>query len=183
MLKQIINIFEKHEKKFLHGGKYEKLFPLFEAFQSFLYLPKTVTKSKVHVRDSVDTKRYMGIVVGALMPCLAFGTYNVGYQTRLSGQLSLDFMSVIIDGLWVVLPLIIVSYGVGLGLEFLFCIIRGHEVNEGFLVTGMLYVLILPPTIPLWQAAVGIAFAVIVGKEVFGGSGRNFLNPALTASP
>ena len=144
MLKQIINIFEKNEDKFLKGGKYEKLFPLFEAFQSFLYLPKTVTKSKVHVRDSVDTKRYMGIVVAALMPCFAFGTYNVGYQTRLAGQLSLDFMSIIIDGLWVVIPLLIVSYGVGLGLEFLFCIIRGHEVNEGFLVTGLLFPLTLP---------------------------------------
>lgn len=180
-MKVIITIFERAKANFHHGGKYEKWYPLFEAFQTFLYLPKILTKKGPHVRDALDTKRYMSIVLFSLKPVLLFGIYNTGYQSQLAAGLSTDIVSSMIVGSLAVIPLLIVSYGVGLGIEFLSSILRGHEVNEGFLVTGMLYALILPPDIPLWMAAVGIAFGVVIGKEVFGGSGRNFLNPALTA--
>jgi len=180
-MKFLKDLFNEQEHKFEKGGALQKWYPLYEAFYSFLFSTKLTTKSKVHVRDSLDTKRYMSIVLLALKPVLAFGIFNAGYQAHKAVGLSLDFIPVMITGAKLVLPLVIVSYGVGLAIEFLSCIIRGHEVNEGFLVTGMLYPLTLPVTIPLWQAAVGIAFGVIVGKEVFGGSGRNFLNPALTA--
>jgi len=177
----LFNWFEKTEKHFEKGGKYEKFYPFFEAFQSFAFSTKNVTKSRVHVRDSLDTKRYMALVILSLKPALAFGIYNAGYQAFKAAGLPLEFVPVFLHGLKLVLPLIIVSYAVGLFWEFIFAVVRGHEVNEGFLVTGLLYPLILPPTMPLWQAAVGITFGVIVGKEVFGGTGRNFLNPALTA--
>jgi len=180
-MKFVIEIFEKNEKHFVKGGKYEKFFPFFEAMQTFVYLPQKVTKKGPHVRDSLDTKRYMSIVIISLIPCLLFGIYNTGLQSQLAAGLATDLVSNVLVGLKVVIPLLMISYGVGLGLEFLFALIRGHEINEGFLVTGILYALILPPEIPLWMAAVGIAFGVIIGKEVFGGSGRNFLNPALTA--
>ena len=180
-MKFLIDYINKQEKYFVKGGKWVKYYPLYEAFYSFALSTKHITKVGVHVRDSLDTKRYMTIVILALHPCLFFGIYNSGLQAHKAAGLSLDLIPVILTGLQLVLPLIIVSYVVGLGWEFLSCIIRGHEVNEGFLVTGLLYPLILPSTMPLWQAAVGITFGVIVGKEVFGGSGRNFLNPALTA--
>ena len=168
-------------KNFEKGGKFQKYYPLYEAIESFLFSTKNNTKKGAHTRDSLDTKRYMGIVIFALKPALAFGIFNTGYQAHLAGGLSLDLLPVILTGLKLVLPLIVVSYAVGLFWEFLFSIVRGHEINEGFLVTGLLFPLILPASMPLWQAAVGISFGVIVGKEVFGGTGRNFLNPALTA--
>ncbi|RAP38172.1 NADH:ubiquinone reductase (Na(+)-transporting) subunit B [Candidatus Marinamargulisbacteria bacterium SCGC AAA071-K20] len=174
-------LFDKLEKPFHKGAPLEKYYPLFEAMESFLFSTRLVTKSKVHVRDNLGTKRFMSMVLFALTPCALFGIYNTGYQSHLASGLSLDLVSVVLTGAQIVLPIVIVSYAVGLFWEFLFCVIRGHEVNEGFLVTGLLYPLILPPTIPLWQVAVGITFGVIVGKEVFGGTGRNFLNPALTA--
>jgi Na+-transporting NADH:ubiquinone oxidoreductase subunit B len=180
-MKFLKTILEKQGKYFQKGEKLEKFYPAFEAIETLLFTPKLVTTKGPHVRDSLDTKRYMGIVILSLMPCLFFGIFNTGYQTQLAGGLPLDLVSVVLAGLLSVLPLIIVSYAVGLGWEFLFSIVRGHEINEGFLVTGLLYALILPPTLPLWQAGLGITFAVIVGKEVFGGTGRNFLNPALTA--
>jgi Na+-transporting NADH:ubiquinone oxidoreductase subunit B len=175
------SLFDKLEKPFHKDGALEKYYPLFEAVESFLFSTRLVTKSRVHVRDNLGTKRFMSMVLIALTPCAVFGIYNTGYQAHLAAGLPLDLVPVILAGAKVVLPIIVVSYAVGLFWEFLFCIIRGHEVNEGFLVTGLLYPLILPPTIPLWQVAVGITFGVIVGKEVFGGTGRNFLNPALTA--
>ncbi len=172
---------DKLEPSFEKGGKYEKFYPAFEALQSFLFSTKAVTTSGAHVRDSLDTKRYMSIVILALKPALLFGIYNAGYQAHKAAGLSLDFFPVIMTGLKYVIPLVIVSYAVGGICELLFSVIRGHEINEGFLVTGLLYPLIVPPTLPLWQAAVGIIFGVVIGKEVFGGTGRNFLNPALTA--
>ncbi len=172
---------DKLEPSFEKGGKYEKFYPAFEALQSFLFSTKAVTTSGAHVRDSLDTKRYMSIVILALKPALLFGIYNAGYQAHKAAGLSLDLFPVIMTGLKYVIPLVIVSYAVGGICELLFSVIRGHEINEGFLVTGLLYPLIVPPTLPLWQAAVGIIFGVVIGKEVFGGTGRNFLNPALTA--
>ena len=180
-MKFLINIMEGVKPHFQKDGKYAKLYPAYEAFQTFLYLPKHLISKAPFIRDAVDTKRYMTIVLIALTPCLLFGIYNTGYQSHLATGQALDLLSVILTGLKSVVPILIVSYGVGLGIEFLSCIIRGHEVNEGFLVTGMLYALILPPETPLWMVGVGIAFGVLVGKEIFGGSGRNFLNPALTA--
>lgn len=175
------NILDSQEKLFEKGGKFEKLYPLYEAGASFLFSTKETSKSNVHVRDSLDTKRYMSIVLAALGPCILFGIYNSGLQAHKAAGLSLELLPVILTGLKLVLPLILVSYAVGGLIELLFAIFRGHEINEGFLVTGILYPLTLPATLPLWQAGVGIAFGVIIGKEVFGGSGRNFLNPALTA--
>ena len=180
-MKFLEKLVDRVEPEFEKGGRFQRFYPLFEAVQSFLFSTKLVTTSSVHVRDSVDTKRFMTMVLIALTPCALFGIYNTGLQAHLAAGIDTHFFSVFFSGLKFVLPLVIVSYAVGLFWEFLFCIVRGHEINEGFLVTGLLYPLILPPTIPLWQAAVGITFGVIVGKEVFGGSGRNFLNPALTA--
>lgn len=180
-MKALHDWFSKQEKKFQKGAKLAKFYPLFEAFESFLFSTKAITRKGAHIRDALDTKRYMSIVILSLKPALLFGIFNAGYQAHKATGLSLDVVPVFLTGLKLVLPLVIVSYAVGLFWEFLFCVIRGHEVNEGFLVTGLLFPLILPPTIPLWQAAIGISFGVIIGKEVFGGTGRNFLNPALTA--
>jgi len=180
-MKFIRDTFHKWEPHFEHGGKLSKWHPFFDAFYTFLLSPRTVTKKGPHVRDALDSKRYMGIVVLALVPCLLFGMYNAGYQASLIEGTTPDFWNLFLAGALKVLPIVAVSYAVGLFWEFLFAIIRRHEVNEGFLVTGMLFPLILPATIPLWQVAIGITFGVIIGKEVFGGTGRNFLNPALTA--
>ncbi len=177
-LKDLVN---SQEKLFEKGGKLERLYPLYEAGASFLFSTKETSKSNVHVRDSLDTKRYMSVVILALIPCILFGIYNSGLQSHIAGGQTLDLVPVILTGLKLSLPIIIVSYAVGGIWELLFALIRRHEINEGFLVTGILFPLTLPSTIPLWQVAMGISFGVIIGKEVFGGSGRNFLNPALTA--
>jgi len=175
--KTLDNIKPKFEK----GGKLEKYAPAFYAIDSFLYVPNRTTKHGAHIRDGVDLKRVMFTVVLALIPALIFGMWNVGYQhfTQIGG--SLTFWHLLGYGASKVVPMIIVSYVVGLGIEFLFAIKRGHEVNEGYLVTGILIPLIMPVTIPLWMLAVSVAFAVILGKEVFGGTGMNILNPALLA--
>jgi len=167
--------------EFERGGKFEKYAPAFYAIDSFLYVPNRTTTEGSHIRDGVDLKRIMFTVVLALLPTLFFGMWNVGYQhfSQIGGDLS--FWNLLGYGATKVLPLVIVSYAVGLGIEFLFAIKRGHEVNEGYLVTGMLIPLIMPVTIPLWMLALSVAFAVILGKEVFGGTGMNVLNPALLA--
>jgi Na+-transporting NADH:ubiquinone oxidoreductase subunit B len=144
-------------------------------------VPNTVTNTGAHIRDAIDMKRTMIIVVLALIPPLLFGIWNVGYQHFLSNGMAPDFWPMVGFGLLKVLPLIVVSYITGLAIEFAFAQSRGHEVNEGFLVTGMLIPLVMPPDVPLWMVAVATAFAVIIGKEVFGGTGMNILNPALTA--
>lgn len=173
---------KKIEEKFFAKGKpLEKFYPLFDAMDTFLLTPGKTTKSAPHVRDSVDIKRVMIFVVVALIPCILMGIYNVGYQIQLAKAEDPTLMGAIIGGLWKVLPIIIVTYAVGGLWEVLFAIVRKHEVNEGFLVTGILYALTLPPTIPLWMVAVGISFGVVIGKEIFGGTGYNVLNPALTA--
>ena len=154
----------------------------FNAFHTFLYTPNETTHSGGHVRAADDLKRTMNMVVLALVPCLIFGIFNTGYQHYLALGEAVEFLSIdaLLIGLVKILPLVIVSYVVGLGVEFIFAIIKGHEVEEGYLVTGMLVPLIVPVDIPLWMLAVAVIFGVVIGKEVFGGTGMNILNPALT---
>lgn len=182
-MKFIKNIFDNAKPQFEKGGKLEKMMPLFETFETLFFVPDEVTKSSrgVQIKDAVDLKRLMMTVIIAMIPCLIFGIWNVGYQHALATGQSLDFGQQILIGTMVVLPIIVVSYASGLGLEFIFAIKNGHALNEGFLVSGMLIPLIMPPTIPLWQVALATIFAVLIGKEVFGGTGMNILNVALTA--
>lgn len=224
MLRKLL---DKMEPMFKPGGRLEKLYPLYEANDTFLYTPGEVTKGGTHVRDAIDTKRMMTMVIVALLPCILMAMYNTGFQAQkviAEGQVPQvadSFLGSVWDGSWrfnvlrwagtlnesygcedpgvfmglfkgkvlscmfhgalYFLPVYIVCMAVGGHCELIFSVIRKHEINEGFLVTGMLFPLTLPATIPLWQVAVGIMFGVVVGKEIFGGTGRNFLNPALTA--
>jgi Na+-transporting NADH:ubiquinone oxidoreductase subunit B len=185
------------------GGKFEKLYPLYEGLDTFLYTPSEVTPGASHVRDSLDLKRMMIMVVVALTPCVFMAMYNTGAQAN-SAMAAISVESAdgwrgavinslgigydpgslfanLIHGALYFIPIYIVCMTVGGIWETIFSIVRGHEINEGFLVTGLLFPLTLPPTIPLWQVALGISFGVVIGKEVFGGTGKNFLNPALTA--
>jgi Na+-transporting NADH:ubiquinone oxidoreductase subunit B len=182
-LKPLRKLLNNVKPNFEKGGKLEKLFPAFDAFETFLFVPNHTTKSKgTHIRDAIDLKRTMILVVLSLVPCLLFGMWNIGYQHHHAlGIMNISLMDNFIFGAIKVLPLIIVSYGAGLTTEFIFAIIRKHTINEGFLVTGMLIPLIMPIDVPLWMLAVATIFAVIIGKEVFGGTGMNILNPALTA--
>ena len=219
------NLLDKVEPLFTKGGRFEKLYPLYEANDTFLFTPGEVAEGQTHVRDAIDTKRMMSIVIVALLPCIFMAMYNTGYQAQkliAAGQAvptSDSMFGAIWSGNWrfdvlqwfgilnesfscpdpgpflgfgslidctfhgalYFLPVYIVCMVVGGHCELIFSVIRKHEINEGFLVTGMLFPLTLPPTIPLWQVAVGIIFGVVIGKEIFGGTGRNFLNPALTA--
>lgn len=202
---------DKVEPLFTKGGKLERLYPLYEAKDTFLFTPGIVTKGNTHVRDSLDMKRMMSTVIVALVPCILMALYNTGYQANLAiAEQGASALTTSITGLGLIdreaimsaiglphdpanvisnfvygalwfFPVYIVTMAVGGTCELIFAIIRGHEINEGFLVTGMLFPLTLPATIPLWQVAIGIAFGVVVGKEIFGGTGKNFLNPALTA--
>lgn len=181
-MKFLRNQLDHVKHNFEKGGKWEKFFFAYEAFDTFLFAPNSTTGSKgVQVRDAVDLKRLMMTVIIAMLPCLLFGIYNVGHQHFLA----LGQQAALGDKMWIglvqVLPIIIVSYATGLGVEFIFSTIRRHPVNEGFLVTGMLIPLVMPPDIALWQVAVATIFAVIIGKEAFGGTGMNVLNVALTA--
>lgn len=180
-MKSLRNYLDKIKPHFEKGGKFEKFESTFEAFETFMFVPDTVTKKGTHVRDSNDMKRTMAIVVFALVPTVLFGMWNVGLQHfNATGQEGTLF-ELFWFGFLRVFPIIVVSYAVGLGIEFAFAQYRGHEVNEGFLVSGILIPLVLPVDIPLWMVAVATAFAVVIGKEVFGGTGMNILNPALTA--
>jgi Na+-transporting NADH:ubiquinone oxidoreductase subunit B len=163
------------------GGKFHKYWPLFEAFDTFLFSLGTRTKKAPHVRDTLDLKRVMTIVIYALVPATCFGIYNIGAQTRMVHGMEPNFFLACWSGLLVFIPLLIISYGVGMFWEILFSVIRKEEVSEGFLVSGLLIPLIVPPTIPWWQLVVAVTFAVILGKEVFGGTGMNIVNPALAA--
>lgn len=167
---------------FQPGGKLQWFYPLHEANETFLLTPAEVTHGAPHVRDQIDLKRVMIMVVLALIPATLFGIYNAGYQfNHVNVGQSTAFVDNILQGLRLCLPIIIVSYAVGGLWEVLFALIRKHPVSEGFLVTGLLFPLTLPPTIPLWQVAAGVTFGVVIGKEIFGGTGFNVLNPALTA--
>jgi len=182
-MKFIKDFFERTEPLVQKGGKYHWLQSVHDGFFTFLYTPKSTSKSGTHIHDYIDLKRTMSIVVLALVPALLFGMYNVGYQHfKAIGELaSTGFFQIFIFGLLKVLPIVIVSYVVGLGIEFVFAQIRGHEIQEGFLVSGMLIPLVMPVETPLWMIAVATAFAVVFGKEVFGGTGMNIWNPALVA--
>ena len=175
---------------FKEKNKDKKWLPGFNALFTFLYMPNETTHNGTHIKAADDLKRTMNTVIMALVPCLIFGMFNAGYQHHLAqgliesadGFFGASFWTWdnFVIGLWKVLPLVIVSYGVGLAVEFIFAIIKGHEVEEGYLVTGMLVPLIVPVDIPLWMLAVSVVFGVVIGKEVFGGTGMNILNPALT---
>lgn len=193
------SFFDRIEPHFVKGGRYERLFPMYEMVESFLFTPKTVTTAAPHARSYVDMKRIMTYVVIATIPCILMGLYNVGLQanTALADFPATGWRAAIIEffgigfnpqnplanfmhGLLYFLPIYITTLVVGGIWEVLFATVRRHEVNEGFLVSSMLYALILPASTPLWQVALGISFGVVIGKEVFGGTGKNFLNPALT---
>lgn len=196
-LRKLLDSLEPH---FVKGGKHEKWYALFEAVDTLLYTPPNKTHNTSHVRDAVDLKRMMGIVWMCTFPAMFFGMWNVGFQanTAIAGGLAApaDWHGMLISllaghdpaSIWdnliygavYFLPIYAVTFFVGGFWEVLFAIVRGHEVNEGFFVTSILFALIVPPSIPLWQVALGISFGVVIGKEVFGGTGKNFLNPALT---
>ena len=202
-MKFLRNLLDQQGKLFEEGGRLEKLHPLYEAPDTFLYTPGQTTRTASHVRDAIDFKRMMMTVVVALVPCILMAMYNTGRQAHLAiqaGSLPLDSWQTsamqalglaafdpssiwanVVHGALYYLPILIVTFAIGGNVEVLFSVVRKHEINEGFLVTGMLYPLTLPPTIPLWQVALGIIFGVLVGKEIFGGTGMNVLNPALTA--
>jgi Na+-transporting NADH:ubiquinone oxidoreductase subunit B len=172
---------ESFRPMFSKGGKFERLYPLFEANETFLFVPPETTKGKVHVRDAMDIKRLMSMVVVALLPCILWGFWNTGYQKLTALGEPTTLLNCLGHGAWHMLPIILTSYLVGGLWEVGFAIVRRHEINEGFLVTGILFPLVCPPTLPLWMVAGGITFGVVIGKEVFGGTGMNILNPALTA--
>jgi Na+-transporting NADH:ubiquinone oxidoreductase subunit B len=172
---------DKLKPLFSEGGKFSKFRSVFEGFESFLFVPDKVTFKGSHIRDSIDLKRTMTIVIIALLPALLFGSYNTGLQHFRSVGTDPSVFQAFWYGFLRILPLIIVSYVVGLGIEFTAAQIRGHEINEGFLVTGLLIPLIMPIDVPLWMLALAVAFSVILGKEVFGGTGMNIFNPALLA--
>ena len=176
-------IFDNAHHKLNSSEKTKKFFPLIDAFDTLMFTPNHVTKKGAHIRDAIDLKRTMMLVIIALIPCLLFGIYNTGYQHyRVLNQLAeVSFLEIVLRGALVVLPLVVVSYGAGLLVEFIFAIRNGHTVQEGFLVSGMLIPLCMPADVPLWMVAVATIFAVVIGKEVFGGTGMNILNVALTA--
>ncbi len=202
-MKFLRNLLDKVEPNFKKGGKLERMYPLYEALDTFLYTPGEVSKNGSHVHDALDMKRMMSTVIVALLPCILMAIYNTGYQANLMISLEkadpvdswrdnviqmlgmgydpASLVDCFVHGALWFLPIYIVTMAVGGTLELIFSLIRGHEINEGFLVTGMLYPLTLPATTPLTVVAVGIAFGVVIGKEIFGGTGKNFLNPALTA--
>ncbi len=180
-MKALRNYIDKIKPHFKKGGRLEMFHSTFDAFETFLFVPNTVTHSGAHIRDAIDLKRTMSIVVMAMMPALLFGMWNVGFQHAMATATEMTFWQTFLYGFIKVFPIVVVSYVTGLSIEFAFAQVRKHEVNEGFLVTGMLIPLVVPADIPLWMVAVATAFSVIIGKEVFGGTGMNIFNPALLA--
>lgn len=176
----IRKIFETQRRHFEPDGRLARLEPFFDAMEKVFFGSADVTRQAPHPRDSLTVQRYMMMVIVTLLPCLFFGMYNVGLQAFKAAGLPLDFEPMFWLGFKTVMPLVIISYLFGFGWEIVFSTIRRHQISEGVFVTCMLFPLILPPTTPWWQAALGISFGVVIGKEVFGGTGRNFLNPALT---
>ena len=180
-MKLLRNYLDKIKPQFKEGGKFEKLHSTFDAFETFLFVPDKTTFKGSHIRDAIDLKRTMSMVIIAMIPALLFGIWNSGYQHFLSLGQDAGFGQIVGYGLMKVLPIIAVSYIAGLGVEFIFAQYRHEEVNEGYLVSGMLIPLVMPVDIPLWMVAVASIFAVIIGKETFGGTGMNVFNPALLA--
>lgn len=179
MSNKLRKIVDKLKPHFSKGGKFEKLHSVFDGFETFLFVPNTTSKNGTHIHDAIDSKRTMIMVVIALIPALLFGMYNTGYQHYLAIGQEVGFWDKFLFGLLAILPIVVVSYVVGLGIEFIVAQIKGHEIQEGFLVTGFLIPLIVPVDTPLWMIAVATAFAVIFAKEVFGGTGMNIFNVAL----
>ncbi|CAM4021528.1 NADH:ubiquinone reductase (Na(+)-transporting) subunit B [Psychrobacter arenosus] len=198
-MKFLHNMFDRMEPSFTKGGKYEKFYAVFEALDTFMRQPNMTTHSAAHVRDGIDLKRIMITVWLCTFPAMFWGMYNVGHQaltamaqlglqqegwrtiiTSMAGYDPNSIWASFVYGAMQFLPIYIVTFAVGIAWEMIFAIVRGHEVNEGFFVTSVLFALCLPPDIPLWQVALGISFGVVVAKEVFGGTGKNFLNPALS---
>ena len=173
--------FDKIKRPFEKGQKLEKFAPAINAFETFLFVPNHTTHKGAHIRDAVDLKRTMVTVILALVPALVYGIYNTGYQHFIQIGTEFTFWEALLHGAWKIVPMIVVSYVVGLSIEFAFAVYRGHEVNEGYSVTGLLIPMIMPVDIPLWMVAISVAFAVLIAKEAFGGTGMNILNPALTA--
>jgi Na+-transporting NADH:ubiquinone oxidoreductase subunit B len=180
-MKALRDWFDKQKPKLEKGGKYHLFKSGFGAIETFLFVPNHTTRQGTHIRDYVDLKRTMTVVIIALLPALFFGMYNTGYQHYMATGQQISFWPVFFFGLMKVLPIVVVSYVVGLGIEIAAAQLRGHQVNEGYLVTGMLIPLIMPVTTPLWMVAVSVAFSVVFAKEVFGGTGMNIWNPALVA--
>jgi Na+-transporting NADH:ubiquinone oxidoreductase subunit B len=180
-MKSIRKYIDKNKPLFEKGGKFEKLGSTFGAIETFLFTPNHTSKTGTHIHDAIDLKRTMIIVVLALVPALLFGSWNIGYQNSLAFGIERSLLENFFFGFFKMLPILIVSYVVGLGIEFITAQIRGHEVNEGYLVTGILIPLIVPVTTPLWMVALAVIFAVIFGKEIFGGTGYNIMNVALIA--
>src|SRR5690606_35359160 len=181
-MKFLRNTLDKYKHNFEKGGKWERFYYAFEAIDTFAFAPNLTAGPKgAHIRDAVDMKRLMMTVIISMIPALLFGIYNVGHQHFIAIGEQAEFWDKILIGVQQVLPVVVVSYAAGLGVEFIFATVRRHPVNEGFLVTGLLIPLVMPPDIPLWQVAVATIFAVLIGKEAFGGTGMNVLNVALTA--
>ena len=180
-MKFLRNILDKVEGNFIGDGKLKRFYPVYEMIDTFLFTPSVQTKSAPYIRDSIDLKRSMVFVVLALLPAFFFGMYNIGYQDSVINGINVDIMGNFLKGAKVVLPIYLVVFTVGGFCELIFSIVRKHEINEGFLVTGFLIPLCLPPTIPLWMVAVATIFGVVIGKEIFGGTGYNVFNPALLA--
>lgn len=180
-MKFLRDTLDKLKPNFEKGGKLHFLHSTFDGIETFLFVPNKTTSKGSHIRDGIDLKRTMFTVVIALMPALLFGMWNIGYQFHQAIGQDASLMDNFLYGLFQSLPIIIVSYVVGLGIEFMFCQIKGHPINEGFLVSGLLIPMVMPPDVPLWMVGLATAFAVVIGKEVFGGTGMNLLNPALTA--
>ena len=180
-MKILRNILDKVAPNFHEGGKLEKLYPLYDAIDTILYVPSETASHGPFIRDHIDVKRSMIFVVIALLPCLLFGIYNVGLQGAGALASEKSFFELFLSGAIAVVPMYAVVFTVGGLCEGLFAVVRKHEINEGFLVTGMLIPLTMPPTLPLWMLAVATLFGIIIGKEIFGGTGYNIFNPALTA--
>jgi Na+-transporting NADH:ubiquinone oxidoreductase subunit B len=180
-LKSLRKFIDKNKPSFQKGGKLAKLGSTFGAIETFLFTPNHTSKTGSHIHDAIDLKRTMTVVILALVPAILFGSWNIGYQHGLAFGIERGIFENFIFGFLKLLPIIVVSYTVGLGIEFIAAQIRGHEVNEGYLVSGILIPLILPVNIPLWMVALAVAFAVIFGKEIFGGTGYNIMNVALIA--
>ena len=179
-MKFVLNLHDKVRHFFEKGGKFEAVGPIFDAADTFAFTPGEETHTGAHVRDAIDIKRVMVTVIYALLPCFFFGIWNAGHQYNLAhAAADAGLVQDIIRGAIIVMPLIVVSYAVGGFWEVLFSCVRKHPINEGLLVSGFLFPLVLPPSIPLWQAAVGISFGIVIGKEIFGGTGMNVVNPAL----
>ena len=182
-MKFLRNIFDNAHAKLNKSEKTKKLFPLVDSVDTLMFTPNHTTTGGAHIRDGIDLKRTMMFVILALIPCLLFGMYNVGLQHDLANS-TVEWSGVdqFLYGLMKVLPFVVVSYAAGLGVEFIFAIKNGHAVQEGYLVSGMLIPLIMPIDTPLWMVAVSVVFAVVIGKEVFGGTGMNILNVASNGS-